>query len=126
MEIFAIAGFALVAVILVALLKQYAPSYAVLALVASTVVLLTFLLRYAAQVLAWARDFSPYIRQTEFACLLKAVGIAVIAQTAQDLCKDSGMTALGAKVELAGRCMVLLAALPLFQQAAETLMVLLQ
>nr|WP_275951138.1 stage III sporulation AC/AD family protein [Gemmiger formicilis] len=77
------------------------------------------MLPYAAQALEWLENFSVYLRREEFICLIRAAGIALVAQTAQDLCKDAGMTAMGAKVELAGRCMILLSALPMLQRVVD-------
>ena len=101
-QIGAVAGVAIVTVVLAVLLRPYSPVYALLASLAGTVVLLAWMLPYAAQALEWLDTFSVYLRQEEFICLIRAAGIALVAQTAQDLWKDAGMTAMGAKVELAG------------------------
>ena len=118
-QIGAVAGVAIVTVVLAVLLRPYSPVYALLASLTGTVVLLAWMLPYAAQALEWLDTFSVYLRQEEFICLIRAAGIALVAQTAQDLCKDAGMTAMGAKVELAGRCMILLSALPMLQQVVD-------
>lgn len=118
-QIGAVAGVAIVTVVLAVLLRPYSPVYALLASLAGTVVLLAWMLPYAAQALEWLDTFSVYLRQEEFICLIRAAGIALVAQTAQDLCKDAGMTAMGAKVELAGRCMTLLSTLPMLQQVVD-------
>ena len=55
----------------------------------------------------------------------KAVVIAVLAQGVQDLCQQAGQAALAGRVELAGKTAVLLAALPLLNTLAETLLSLL-
>ena len=118
-QIGSVAGVAIVTVVLAVLLRPYSPVYALLASLAGTVVLLAWMLPYAAQALEWMETFSPYLRGEEFLCLVRAAGIALVAQTAQDLCKDAGMTAMGAKVELAGRCMILLSALPMLRQVVD-------
>lgn len=118
-QIGAVAGVAIVTVVLAVLLRPYSPVYALLASLAGTVVLLAWMLPYAAQALEWLENFSVYLRREEFICLIRAAGIALVAQTAQDLCKDAGMTAMGAKVELAGRCMILLSALPMLQRVVD-------
>lgn len=48
--------------------------------------------------------------------VFKAVGICLITQLAADTCRDAGEQALAAKAELAGKCFLLLLALPLFEQ----------
>ena len=51
--------------------------------------------------------------------VFKAVGICLITQLAADTCRDAGEQALAAKAELAGKCFLLLLALPLFRQLLE-------
>jgi len=48
--------------------------------------------------------------------LFKALGVCLLTQIACDTCKDAGESAIAAKVEMAGRVLVLLISLPLFQQ----------
>lgn len=45
--------------------------------------------------------------------IIKALGIAYTTQFAADICKDSGETALGTRIELYGRIMIIASALPL-------------
>lgn len=52
--------------------------------------------------------------------LLKAVGICFICQFSSDICKDSGQSALSGKVELAGKILILISALPLIEKILET------
>lgn len=48
--------------------------------------------------------------------VLKAAGIALVTQMAADTCRDAGETALAAKAELVGRVLLLVLAVPLFEQ----------
>ena len=57
---------------------------------------------------------------------IKAVAIALMAQSVQDLCMEAGQTALAGRVELAGKVAVLLAAMPLFTVLTDTLLALLR
>lgn len=52
--------------------------------------------------------------------LLKAVGICFMCQFSSDICKDSGQSALATKVELAGKILILISALPLMEEILET------
>ena len=126
MEMVKAAGFALVAAVLITLLKQYAPAYAVLALAACSLAFWALFARYVQPVLSWLSGLSGLVDRQEFLCLVRAAGVALIAQTMQELCRDAGMNSLAASVELAGRCLVLTAALPLFQMLLEQLTAVLQ
>lgn len=62
-----------------------------------------------------------YIRemteQTEFSLyietILKALGMAIISESAADICRDCGEQAIASKVELAAKASIILLALPL-------------
>lgn len=126
MEIFRIAAFVLVAAVLTVLLRQYLPAYAVLCLTGCSICLLAYLLGLAQPLLEWLTIVSGYLDKENFSCVLKAAGIALVAQNMQDVCKDAGMSALAGKVELAGRCLILVCALPLFEQIMGALIPFLQ
>lgn len=126
MEIFKIAAFVLVAAVLTALVRQYLPAYATLCLTACTVALLAYLIRLAAPLVAWFSAAAGYLNYGDFFVVLKAAGIALVAQNMQDVCKDAGLSSLSGKVELAARCLILACALPLFEQIMEALIAFLQ
>ena len=48
--------------------------------------------------------------------LLKSVGISLVVSTASDICRDCGENAIAAKVELLGKCEILLLSLPLLKE----------
>lgn len=48
--------------------------------------------------------------------LFKGVGVCLLTQLTADTCRDAGEHALAAKTEFAGKCFLLLLALPLFEQ----------
>lgn len=52
--------------------------------------------------------------------LFKSIGICFISQFSADICKDAGESALSGKVELAGKIMILICALPLIEEVLNT------
>ncbi len=48
--------------------------------------------------------------------LFKGVGVCLLTQLTADTCRDAGEQALAVKTEFAGKCFLLLLALPLFEQ----------
>ncbi len=55
------------------------------------------------------------------ALVLKVAGIAYIAQTASDICRDMGEASLASGAELCGRLMMLSAALPMLTELIDSL-----
>lgn len=65
--------------------------------------------------------FSFYARDNEvFSAIFKAAAITVLSRLASDLCKENGNTLMGDIVELAGRIMLTVLALPFIEKVTET------
>jgi len=63
----------------------------------------------------WLRTLDGYFQGQSPAVLLQVLGIALVAQLAADTCKESGLSAAATAIELCGRVLALLQALPLLQ-----------
>lgn len=100
---------------IISLLKQYYPTYAMLASVCATVLLMLYVLSYAEPVIAYFKSIAETSDTDYLLCLFKAMGIGALCQTAADLCEESGQKALCGKVILAGKIAVFMVTLPLFQ-----------
>ena len=77
-------------------------------------------------VLSCVETLSQFSGFEHLGTVFKAVAIALMAQSVQDLCMEAGQTALAGRVELAGKVAVLLAAMPLFTVLTDTLLALLR
>ena len=119
MNIVQICGFALLGMIMVLVLRSFRPEYATVAGIVAGILLLastfTPLVSLLDSVTGIAEDtgFSVYS-----SVILKSMGIGILAQTAADVCRDSGISMLAAKVEFAAKIMILLLCVPIL----ETLM----
>lgn len=51
--------------------------------------------------------------------LIRCLGISFITKLTADICRDSGESAMATQAETAGRILLLIMALPLYEQAAE-------
>lgn len=118
MNLTAIIGIALIAMILCVLLKGYRPEYSVfLSLIAGIIILLMALdaLTPMMGTISQLIEVSGQGKES-FSILLKALGVCFITQLAADACRDAGEGAIASKVELAGKVVILLLAMPLFEQ----------
>ena len=116
MSIFSVCAFAVGSVILVIIVRQLKNEIALplsvcitvtLALVA--VALIEPITDYINEI-SQASDYSAYVK-----VMMKSLGIALISSSGADICRDCGEGAVGAKVELVGKCAILLVALPLIK-----------
>ena len=62
------------------------------------------------------------VSDSGLAVVLKGAGVCLITQLAADTCRDAGDSALAAKAELTGRVLLLLMAVPLYEQILTLVM----
>ena len=64
--------------------------------------------------------FSVYVSDSEiFLSIFKAAAVTVLTRLASDLCKENGNTLMGDIVELGGRIMLTVMALPFIEKVTE-------
>ena len=122
MNVVGIAGLALCAAVIAAMLRRYHQEYAVLLSIAAGVVILLELFANIAPALGQIKTLlSTSGLSADYALiLLKTLGVCFLAQFAADSCRDAGENALASKVELAGKISIVVLSLPLFEKIAET------
>ena len=118
-----IIGFALIGVCVSLFLKKDMPMFALLSALAAVLLILWQLL----QPLGEIQDLLLSIAQAagvenEFIqIVLKCVAIAYLTHFSAQLCKDTGEQAIGQKVELAGKILILSAAVPILQEVLSVI-----
>lgn len=118
MNLAAMIGIALVAMILCVLLKGYRPEYSVFLSLAAGIIILLMALDALIPMMGTLFQLIELSGQGKeaFSILLKSLGVCFITQLAADACRDAGEGAIASKVELAGKVVILLLAMPLFEQ----------
>lgn len=116
MLLFKLAVLAFAAAVLSLALKKDQPAYAFLVSVCAAARLLAAMAQQIDPVLQWLRTLDGILPGSGIGCLLRVLGIAIIAQLAGDLCREAGMAAAATAAELCGRVLALLQALPLLQE----------
>lgn len=118
---FPLVGAALTAVILAVTLKSIKAEYALIVSLACGILLLLWALSLTEPIF---EQLSLLLDKTglesEYTSILaKALGVSVCAQLAADACCDAGESAIGSKIEFAGKICLLLMSLPLFSRLLE-------
>lgn len=116
-----VALFALVALIVIIVLRQYHPEYALLTAVTSGGIILIFLsLELATPLFTLLNTLNSYgVSSGLTRYVLKALGLCIITNFSASLCSDFGQTSLAAKVEMAGKVALLILSLPILQNILE-------
>lgn len=121
MEILKIAGIALIGVMLAALMKSVHKEFSIYIILATVIVLFLMILDKMTEVFVFLRniyDSVPY-GKTFFPIIFKVLAVAYITDLTAQLCRDAGESAVGGKVELAGKILIFYLALPILTAILE-------
>ena len=121
MSILAFVGSALVMCVLIITVRQLKPELSILLLMACGVALTLYLINSFIPLINEIRSLAQTggIDAELMGVIIKSFGICVTVQTASDVCRDAGQTALAGKIEFGGKLALLLVALPLFRRLLE-------
>ena len=121
MDIFTLAGIAVICVLLCVIVRQYRPEAALGVGIAGGVLLMGAAALMLAPSVEALKELSRRAGlDNGFAqVLIKALAVCCITQLAADICRDAGESALASKLELAGRAAVAVISLPVFMELAD-------
>lgn len=127
MEIIQVVGFGLLATILVLVVKEQKPMFAFLISAFAGIVIFLFLIgriKSVIQVLENLADRSG-IQPIYLKTILKMIGIAYIAEFGAQIVRDANQDGIACKIELAGKVLIMVLAIPIISVIIETVMKLL-
>lgn len=118
MDIFKIALFALVSVVVIVIVRQMKSEFSLPVTVCASVVLTVMICDKLFDVIYTFYDFSSTagIDSEAITCVIKVVGIGYIAEFSNNLCVDSNCKSVGDKVLLASKISILFCALPIVKK----------
>lgn len=121
MEILKISALALCAVILINLVKNYKSEFAIPTAIGCSILILYFLIDSLKYGFIYISDFYGRLEygKSYFPIIIKALAIAYITEFTSQLCKDGGENSIASKVELAGKLMIFIVAIPVFVSIFE-------
>lgn len=124
MEIVKIAGIGLVGAVLAILLKKQTPEISLQLSLATGLVITLLVAERLVESVTVLRAFAEQYAQVYAAVglMLKIVGIAYVSESTAELLRDAGQSAVGAKVEFAGRVVIVSFSLPLLSEFAQAVM----
>lgn len=123
MHIFQIVGIGLTATILSSVIRPQSPQFATLISILSGAVLLWMVVHSMSGVFQSLTGIANMakLNQTFLSTVLKIVGIAYVVEFAAQVARDAGESALGGKIELAGKVGIVILALPMITDVVQTL-----
>ena len=119
-----IIGIGLVALIIIILLKQYKPEFAIYISLLAGVLILLLVMDQLTQVISLLQSLASKasINSTFLAILLKITGIAFLAEFAVSVCKDAGEGAIANKIEIGSKIIIIAMSIPIISSLLEIIL----
>lgn len=122
MDIIKIIGIGLISLIIIIIIKQYRPEFAIYAsLIAGALILIVIMDKMSAIIQLLTNLSNKTAINNEFlVLLLKITGIAFLTEFAVSICKDSGESAIASKVDMGGKVIIVSMSIPIIASLLET------
>jgi stage III sporulation protein AD len=126
-EIIQIVGTGLLATVLVLIVKEQKPMFAFLLATFTGIVIFLFLIGKISAVIHMLEDLAvkSNINLIFLKTILKIIGIAYIAEFGAQVVRDAGQESIASKIELAGKILIMVMAIPIITVIIETVVKLL-
>ena len=123
MDIVKIIGIGLIALILIVILKQYRPEFAIYVSIIAGALILIISFSKITGIIDLINNLSSKatIHHEFIGLLIKITGIAILTEFAVSVCKDSGETAIASKVDIGGKIIMISLSIPIIKSLLETI-----
>ena len=124
MDIVKIIGIGLIAVVIILILKQYKPEFAIYVSLIAGIAILFISLTQLSGVLDLLKNISSKanINSQYLSLLLKITGIAILAEFATSICKDAGESAIATKIDIGSKVLIVSASIPIISSLLEVIL----
>lgn len=123
MDVIKIIGIGLIALIIIVILKQYKPEFAIYVSLGAGILIFAIIASKISGIIEVLRNIASKASiNNEFLILLiKITGIAILTEFAVSICKDSGETAIASKVDLGGKVIIMSMSIPIMSSLLQTI-----
>lgn len=120
MNIISIAVSGVIICLLAVTLKQHRPDFAAIVGIVGGIILIAAVIFKLTDIFGRLDLMAQKIEMNEeVKTLIKVLGICLVAQSASDICRDSGYSSIASKVEFSGKILVLFVSFPMFEKLME-------
>ena len=124
MEIIKIIGIGLTALIVIIVLKQYKPEFAIYVSIVAGILILGLSLSRFSGIINLLKDISSRanINSKFLGIILKITGIAILTEFAVSICQDTGEKAIANKIDIGGKVIIMTISLPIISSLLEAIL----
>lgn len=122
MEMIQIVGLGLIATILILVIKEQKPIFSFLIATVTGLIIFLFLITKISEIISLLERLAVEggINLIYLKTILKIIGIAYIAEFGAQITRDAGQGAIASKIELAGKILIMVLAIPIITVVIET------
>lgn len=123
MEAIKIIGVGLIALIVIVIIKQYKPEFAIYISLVSGIIIIFLVFGKLSGIISILTDLSKKagINATYLSIILKITGIAILTEFGVSICKDAGETAIASKIEFGGKIIIISISVPIIAALLEVI-----
>ena len=127
MEIIQIVGLGLIAAVISLILKEQQPLFSFLLVLITGAFILMFLVGKISSVIQMLEELvqKSNVNPVFWKTILKIIGIAYIAEFGAQIVRDAGQESIALKIELAGKILIMILAIPIISALIQTVLTLL-
>ena len=124
MDIVKIIGIGFIALIIIVIIKQYKPEFAMYVSIIAGTIIISLSLDKIIGIINLLKNLSNKtgINAEYLGVLLKITGIAILTEFAVTICKDSGENAIASKIDFGGKIIVISMSIPIISALLEVIL----
>lgn len=124
MEIVKIAGIGLISLIVIVVIKQYRPEFAVYVSILAGLLIMGLVISKLNGIVVILKNLAnkTNLNTSFLRILIKITGIAILTEFTTSICKDSGEGAIATKVDLGGKIIIMSMSIPIISSLLETIL----
>lgn len=121
MDIIKIIGIGLISLIIIIIIKQYRPEFAIYISIIAGVLIITLCMDKLTGIINILTTLSNKtgLNSEYLGILLKITGIAILTEFAVSICNDSGESAIATKIDLGGKIIIISISIPIIVALLE-------
>lgn len=121
MDMFQISALGITGTLLSVILKKYRPEFSVLCGIVTGLLIFSHVAGYFREIFSLTEEMilSAGVSNKYFTVLVKITAVACVSEISSELCRDAGENAIAVKIEMAGKIIIMLIAMPVIKGFLE-------
>lgn len=124
MDIIKLIGIAIVALVIIIIMRQYKPEFAIYVSLVAGVLIISLTFETLSEIINIVNEYSSKlaVNSSFVTILIKITGIAILSEFAISICKDAGETSIAAKVDVGSKILIIGTSMPIVTNLLEVVL----